>query len=504
MLKKYILTILILICIFGCAKKTSIINSDFFLQQQESFSIYDGNTVEKLPVPLSKIRQVLGNIEPVTFKQMNINSDISLELLFFYKTAENPDIQFVIFDILPNENLKKVYELQTNIRKQEELSVQYSSLLFEDDNCITIEGIGEADKRFLYIIKNVDNGNTFKVIGSFSATYSVFFDMEEKEENDGSDNGSKYYILKEIVLIDSALSLTSTNIQRKDVYVWDYAKERFVLAETSRIISEENANIPISVQYSAENYYNYIKGFWYLKRYAQELSKNELDIDEAERDGLQYVNFTEDNGSKTVDVSYGSYSDHFEVDKLIKLGGQKPGLRLSLKKENVSDMYFYRYIDIYLLGAKELQMKTPEVFGVVNYIQLDQPLFEYIAEAKEKRKENSFNEIRKQLTGIFTCENFSIDIKDNKQFTVRADTKEETGYYQLEERNGNCIISLFFDNADSVINEKKLFNSGNNSASIFNTVSGKCGTVSARNIHCILCRSSYRSTSDRFIITLLF
>ena len=470
MLKKCIFILLPLICIFcvgGCAKRTSVINSDFFLQQQESFSIYDGNTVEKLPVPLLKIRQILGNIEPVTFRQMNIDSDISLELLFFYKTAENPDIQFVIFDILPNENLKKIYELQTNIRKQEELSVQYSSLLFEDDNCITIEGIGEADKHFLYIIKNVNNGNAFKVIGSFSATYSVFFDMEEKEENDGSDNGSKYYILKEVVLIDSALSLTSTNIQRKDVYVWDYGKERFVLAESSRIISEENADIPISVQYSAENYYNYIKGFWYLKRYAQELSKSEL-IDTVEQDGLQYVNFTEDNGNKIVDVSYGSYSDHFEIDKLIKLGGQKPGLRLSLKKENVSDMYFYQYIDIYLLGAKELQMKTPEVFEVVNYIQLDQPLFEYIAEAKEKRKENSFNGIRQQLTGIFTCENFSIDIKSNKQFVVRTDTKEETGYYQLEERNGNCIISLFFDDADSVINEKYfLFDGTNNNRLVF-------------------------------------
>lgn len=471
MLKKYILTMLsvsMLTLICGCAKKTAAINPDFFLQQQESFSIYDGNTEEKLPVPLSKIRQILGNIEPVTFKQMNINSDINLELLFFYKTAENPDIQFVIFDILPNENLKKVYEMQTNIRKQEELSVQYSSLLFEDDNCITIEGIGEADKRFLYIIKNMDNGNTFKPIGSFSATYSVFFDMEEKEENDGSDNGSKYYILKEIVLIDSALSLTSTNIQRKDVYVWDYNKERFVLAESSRIISEENTDIPISVQYSAENYYNYIKGFWYLKRYAQELSANTLDINEVEQNGLQYVNFTESNGNKIVDVSYGSYSDHFEVDKLIKLGGQKPGLRLSLKKENVSDTYFYRYIDIYLLGAKELQMKTPEVFGLVNYIQLDQPLFEYIEEAKEKKKETSFNEIKKQLTGAFTCENFSIDIKDNRQFTVRADAKEETGYYQLEERNGNCIISLFFDEADSVINEKYfLFDGTNNNRLVF-------------------------------------
>ena len=247
MVKKYIFLTLLAVCIFGCAKKNAAINSDFFLQQQESFSIYDGNTVEKLPVALSKIKQVLGNIEPVTFKQMNINSDISLELLFFYKTAENPYIKFVIFDILPNDTLKKVYELQTNIRKQEELSVQYSSLLFEDDNCITIEGIGEADKRLLYIIKNVDNGTTFKVIGSFSASYSVFFDMEEKEINDGTDNGSKYYILKEIVLIDSALSLTSTNIQRKDVYVWNYDKERFVLAESSRIVSEENADIPISV-----------------------------------------------------------------------------------------------------------------------------------------------------------------------------------------------------------------------------------------------------------------
>ncbi|MBQ2294660.1 MAG: hypothetical protein II258_04690 [Spirochaetales bacterium] len=468
MIKKYILSIVLAVCIFGCAKKTATINSDFFLQQQESFSIYNGNTVEKLPVALSKIKQVLGNIEPVTFKQMNINSDISLELLFFYKTAENPDIQFVIFDILPNDTLKKVYELQTNIRKQEELSVQYSSLLFEDDNCITIEGIGEADKRLLYIIKNVDNGTTFKVIGSFSASYSVFFDMEEKEVNDGSDNRSKYYILKEIVLIDSALSLTSTNIQRKDVYVWNYDKERFVLAESSRIVSEENADIPISVLYSAENYYNYLKGFWYQKRYAKELSKNELNIENVQKEGLQYVNFREDNGNKVIDVSYGSYSDHFEIDKLIKLGGQKPGLRLSLKKENVSDMYYYRYIDIYLLGAKELQMKTPEVFGVVNYVQLDQPLFEYIAEAKEKKKAASFDEIEKKLTGKFSCDFFSMTIKDDKRFTVTTETKEETGYYQLEERNGDCIVSLFFDNTNSIINEKYfLFDGSNNDRLVF-------------------------------------
>ena len=468
MVKKYIFLTLLAVCIFGCAKKNAAINSDFFLQQQESFSIYDGNTVEKLPVALSKIKQVLGNIEPVTFKQMNINSDISLELLFFYKTAENPDIQFVIFDILPNDTLKKVYELQTNIRKQEELSVQYSSLLFEDDNCITIEGIGEADKRLLYIIKNVDNGTTFKVIGSFSASYSVFFDMEEKEINDGTDNGSKYYILKEIVLIDSALSLTSTNIQRKDVYVWNYNKERFVLAESSRIVSEENADIPISVLYSAENHYNYLKGFWYLKRYAKELSKNELNIENVQKEGLQYVNFREDNGNKVIDVSYGSYSDHFEIDKLIKLGGQKPGLRLSLKKENVSDMYYYRYIDIYLLGAKELQMKTPEVFGVVNYVQLDQPLFEYIAEAKEKKKTTAFDDIEKKLTGKFTCDFFSMTIKDDKRFTVTTETKEETGYYQLEERNGDCIISLFFDNTNSIINEKYfLFDGSNNDRLVF-------------------------------------
>jgi hypothetical protein len=462
MMKKYIFISTLLISILGCAKKPTTINSDFFLQQQESFSIYDGDTIEKLPVALSKIRQVLGNIEPVTFKQMNINSDISLELLFFYKTAENPDIQFVIFDILPNETLKKIYELQTNIRKQEELSVQYSSLLFEDDNCITIEGIGEADKRFLYIIKNVDNGNTFKVIGSFSASYSVFFDMEEKEENDGSDNGSKYYILKEIVLIDSALSLTSTNIQRKDVYVWDYDKERFVLAESSRIMAEENADIPISVLYSSENYYNYLKGFWYLKRYAQELSKDELDISKVELEGLQYVNFKEDNGNKIIDVSYGNYSDNFKIDKLIKLGGQKPGLRLSLKKENVSDIYYYRYIDIYLLGAKELQMKTPEVIGVVNYVQLDQPLFEYIAEAKDKKKMQSFSEIEKQLTGSFTCENFSVNIEENRYFTISDNTKKETGYYQLEQRNGECIISLFFDTTNSIIKEKYFLFDGTN------------------------------------------
>lgn len=483
MIKKYILTIVSLVCILGCAKKTAAINSDFFLQQQESFSIYDGNTVEKLPVALSKIKQVLGNIEPVTFRQMNINSDISLELLFFYKTAENPDIQFVIFDILPNDTLKKIYELQTSIRKQEELSIQYSSLLFEDDNCITIEGIGEADKHLLYIIKNVDNGTTFKVIGSFSASYSVFFDMEEKEENDGSDNGSKYYILKEIVLIDSALSLTSTNIQRKDVYIWDYDKERFVLAESSRIVSEENADIPISVLYSAENYYNYLKGFWYLKRYAQELSKNELDIAKLEQEGLQYVNFKEDNGSKVIDVSYGSYSDNFKIDKLIKLGGQKPGLRLSLKKENVSDMYYYRYIDIYLLGAKELQMKTPEVFGVVNYIQLDQPLFEYIAEAKEEKKNTHFNNIEKQLTGIFTCENFSVRIEENRRFIISTNNKEETGYYQLEERNGDCIISLFFDANNSIINEKYfLFDGSNNDRLVFLPIQLNFDSTIVKNI----------------------
>ena len=183
---------------------------------------------------------------------------------------------------------------------------------------------------------------------------------------------------------------------------------------------------------------------------------------------MQYVNFREDNGNKVIDVSYGSYSDHFEIDKLIKLGGQKPGLRLSLKKENVSDMYYYRYIDIYLLGAKELQMKTPEVFGVVNYVQLDQPLFEYIAEAKEKKRTTAFDDIEKKLTGKFTCDFFSMTIKDDKRFTVTTETKEETGYYQLEERNGDCIISLFFDNTNSIINEKYfLFDGSNNDRLVF-------------------------------------
>jgi hypothetical protein len=227
-------------------------------------------------------------------------------------------------------------------------------------------------------------------------------------------------------------------------------------------MAEENADIPISVLYSSENYYNYLKGFWYLKRYAQELSKDELDISKVELEGLQYVNFKEDNGNKIIDVSYGNYSDNFKIDKLIKLGGQKPGLRLSLKKENVSDIYYYRYIDIYLLGAKELQMKTPEVIGVVNYVQLDQPLFEYIAEAKDKKKMQSFNEIEKQLTGSFTCENFSVNIEENRYFTISDNTKKESGYYQLEQRNGECIISLFFDTTNSIIKEKYFLFDGTN------------------------------------------
>ena len=198
---------------------------------------------------------------------------------------------------------------------------------------------------------------------------------------------------------------------------------------------------------------------------------------------MQYVNFKEDNGSKVIDVSYGSYSDNFKIDKLIKLGGQKPGLRLSLKKENVSDMYYYRYIDIYLLGAKELQMKTPEVFGVVNYIQLDQPLFEYIAEAKEEKKNTHFNNIEKQLTGIFTCENFSVRIEENRRFIISTTNKEETGYYQLEERNGDCIISLFFDASNSIINEKYfLFDGSNNDRLVFLPIQLNFDSTIVKNI----------------------
>lgn len=458
--KPFLLLILFLILLFclmitGCEKKENPITSDYFLLQ-DSFSIQgdDGKTTEKLPIALSKIKQALGSqIEPVTFRMLNLDSEISHELLFFYRDSKESDVKFVIFDILPNEVLKKVYEMQTSIRRLEDFSLQYNSLLYEDDNCIIIEGIGEEDRRYLYIIKNVNNGKEFQLIGSFSATYSVFFNMAEKED----ENGEKYYILKEIVLIDSALSLTNTNIQRKDVYVWDYSKERFVLAESSQIISKGVTDIPLSVLYSAENYFNYLKGFWYHEKYEKVINTGEVAAEDFNESEIQYVNFIENHGEREVNVNYGNYSDNFLIDKMIKLGGQKPGLRLSIQKDSFSDMFYYRYIDVYLMEGKVLKLKTPEVFEAVTYVRLPKPFIEYVEEAKESEAEKMSQKIEDVLKGDFVCNDFKITIDEKRHFFVTGNGKRESGYYKLEQRDENRIVSLSFQSENTILGEKYFF-----------------------------------------------
>ncbi len=444
---------LLLVAIISCSKEEVEVTTNYFLSQEDTFTIHseDGKTTEELPVALSKIKQILGSdIQPVTFRMINTDSEIQPELFFFYKESKVGDIKFVIFDVLSNDVLKKLYEQETAIKGLEDFSLQYTSLLFEDDSCILIEGKGDEERRYLYILNNVDNGKEFKLIGSFSATYSIFFDMNEKED----DNGSKFYILKDIALIDSALSFTNTTVQKKNVYVWDYEKARFTLAESSQIVSQENSDIPMSVRYSSENYFNFIKGFWYLSSYEKLIQHGDFTTSTIKKDGMQYVSFVEEDGVRQVNLNYGNYSDNFVVERMIKLGGSKPGMRLMIKRDSTSRMLYYYYIDLYLMEGKTIRVKSPEVYETVTYVRLDKPLIEYVQEQAIKETASVSSDLEKMLTGSFSFDGGGIEIGEDKKFILSSGQSVESGYYQIDRRDDSYIVSFFFDNENNIWNHK--------------------------------------------------
>lgn len=456
-MKHILFPLMLLLIIIGCTKEKNKINSEYFLSQDDYTFGNNAPTEEKLPVSLSKLKHFVGeNIIPIHFKLVNLDNEINNELIICYSENKESDIKIVIFDVLPNEGLKKLYELQTKIRKTQEFSLQITNLFFEDDSCIMIEGVSFEDKRMLYIINN-NNGKTFDLIGDFSATYSILFNFEEKETE-----SNKFYIIRDINIIDSGLSVTNANIQKKDVYSWDYSSEKFELVESSQIVSNAISNIPAGVLYSPESYYDYIEGFWYPEKYKKIIENNTLDPEIFAKDSIEYVCLSDTDGSKEININHGDYADRYLINKIVNLGGQKPGLRFTLKDFTDSNNINYQFVDLFLYDSNILKLKGPEDFDFVTYVRLPKPFIEFVQEKKDQNSLDSEIEFRKNIAGSYSCFDYSINFSETGDFEVIKGQKKESGTFKIENKDDADLLQLFFKEENTIIKEKYfIINLGN-------------------------------------------
>ncbi len=433
----------------GCNKKNEQISSDFFLS--ENLYTFDQSITsndERLPVSVIKLRQYIGtDFEPVGYKVFNSKKSNYEDLIFCYKEKPTSNVKIVIFSVLPNEILRKQFEYQTTISEKKDFSIQVSNLFFEDDSYILIEGIDEQDNRSLYIFSNNSNDN-FSLIQNFSATYSIFYDFTEKDYE-----GAKYFVLKNIVLLNNALSATNTTIQRKDIFIWDYNVNSFKLSESSQIVPQSISDISSEILYSSENYFNFIRGFWYSEKYKEMIDNNNINPDNFERDSIKYAYFSEKNGLKQVHINYGDYADIYTIDKIIKMGGQKPGLRLTLKDPVSLNIVDYRYVDLFLFDNTLIKVKGPEDYDYESYVRLPKPFIEYINEVRSINKGSEIEKFKQSLNGTYTNSEFVIEFKQN-QFRISKDTITDTGEIKLEKKDEIFILFFLFKTENRILDKK--------------------------------------------------
>lgn len=440
---------IILTAFISCKEKKTVISSEFFLSQ-DLYTFEDGENrnTERLPVSANKLRQLLGNdIIPVGFKVFNSKSSQYEEMVFCYQENKDSDVKVIVFSILPNEVLRKLYEYNTAIFHKTDFSIQITNLFYEDDSYILIEGLDRQNRKNLYIFSN-NPGQNIQLLTNFNAAYSLFYDFIEKEYE-----SSKFFVLKEIVLLNNALSATNTIIQKRDVYVWNYNTKSFVLSESSQIISEEISDIPSNVLYSRERYFDFIEGFWYSEAYKRMIDTDKIMPEDFERNSIRYAYFNhQDEEVREIHINYGDYTDIYIIDKIINLGGTKPGLRFTLKDHASLNTIDFRYVDIYLMDSKRIRIKGPEDYDFEGFVRLPKPFIEYLDEARKSQDDKILNSVKKTLNGTFSNSEFLIEFTGSK-FTLISNDITETGSFTFIQNNSDSIIFMQYDEENRILND---------------------------------------------------
>lgn len=422
------------------SEESSFASDSYYVSTSDT----DETKRERLPVPYSKLEQILGeNFIPLQSKIANIDSDGNEEFVLLYKKDTYSAIQLVIFDILPSKAIKENFSLEMAITKEDGLSLQVTNLFYEDDNAVLVDGRSVENDHHLYIISAAEDA--FSLAGNFQGNYSVFTEYEENEEG--------ISLLKDIVVINNTLSSTNTNIQEKEIFEWNYDEHVFTSVELSQILSTEIANIPQEVLYSSDGFFNYLSGFWYLEEYGKVVESGNLDPEKYENNNIRFIrfNFTEKK-IKEVSVNHGEYIERYAIKRTYKLGGHKPGLRLILNDPTYSSHWLHRNIDVYLLSPTSLLVKGPRSFDEESYVRLQKQFSEYVTERKLVGESEKVELYREMLTGEYVFEDtMRLTIRPDSTFSLEKNDLKEDGMIKVMFEQDHYILSfLFTDNSSAL------------------------------------------------------
>ncbi|MCG8570176.1 MAG: hypothetical protein MJB14_08555 [Spirochaetes bacterium] len=455
--KNITLLSIIVLLFFNCKKENIEINQNSTIAENTIIQQKEKDYSElNLPVSYQTMEIILGNeFVPIIASIENIDNDVNEELVILYHQNNNPLAQLALFDIFPNEIIKILFqtELEITYSGKNSVSLQINNLFEDNDTHIIIEGKSleensANDKNHLYIY--TFEPFEFKLTAHFSGTYSVFINYKEVE-----DQESKYYMLEDLVVIDNALSATNTNIQTKEVYIWDYQKSTFKNVATSQIVAtSERSDLDRSIYTSTDKYYQYLKGFWYPDNYEELVSNNSSEIAKFTSKDIQFL-MIDENGQKEISLSFGEYIDKYYISKIIRLGGQIPGLRFILMDYSYHNTRDRKSMDIYLINSKTLRVLGPGRFDKSYYKRLSKPFIEFIQEENNKQ----LSEIITNTRDFFQNQTFyqesnkevTIDFASHQYFEIKLNDKKEKGIYRIKKENDMLIITLLFETENTIL-----------------------------------------------------
>ena len=466
-IKNIILFITIFLVVFLSCRKNDIgfENNTIDNGKQENVSEKVRQKNYDLPVPYKKLELFLDkNFVPVAYlKKTYFNVGDNAEFFLAYKRENNKKIEFAIFELLPNEVLKKKFDFLTDIVTENNFSMQLEKIYAYNDIAIMFEGKTSDNKSKMYIIKYGDD--KYSVAGSFTGDFSIVLDYDQIEAEEGN-NFSK---IKNIVVYNNSLNTTNPNVQVKNTFIWNNSVKQFVLDKTEEI-SLSMSNFNKDLYFSEGKYLEYVKGVWFPIQYKEVIDNNKLKSKDFKDRDIRFIFFS--NNPNEVSIKYGDYMNKYHIVKVSKLWNTKPSLRISLKEfistdETVQNIPLY--IDLTLLNATTLQVDGPNKFDSETYVRLQNPINEYIHDKKVKEEKELFDSFAKKISGEFLSRNelVSIRFNDKREFLVSKNKMAESGNYKLTINNKqDFIISFLYDSPHTIIKDNnfiiRLDNLGNN------------------------------------------
>ncbi|HOJ64334.1 MAG TPA: hypothetical protein PLE45_07920 [Spirochaetota bacterium] len=432
--------IILLLAIFSSCQKANndSKNGNLINDSIKNINISNKTNQIKLIFPYSKLEFFFGkNFIPVFNKVINADSDLNEEYIIAYKKDEESNVTVVLFDIAKGDILKIKFIYDSNIFYSSNFSLHAGNLFYEKDMCLVIEGKSKDNKNILVIIK-YENEN-YNIVQEFTGDYSVTINYKEIETDK-----SKYFIINNIVTINSSFSSTNTNIQKKEIYEWDYNSSTFKIVQTEEFTINNNI-LNSTIYYSEEKYFNYILGFWYPLDYQTMIEKNKISEDLLNEENIQFLFFS-DNPLE-VNIKHGDYIDKYSIFKISRIWDQqRPGLRLFLTEFSKPNNNYIKFMDVYLMNDKSLKVSGPETFFIADFVRLAKPFLEYVNEKKEEINKKRSVEIFDFLQGEFVGNGYILNIKEYS-YKLQKDGHITEGYYKILFNKNYSIISFVEDNS---------------------------------------------------------